>query len=175
MFSHEKKEKNIKVRFWRCLNTFFSLNFGSNFGYVYRSAFRLRILIRIQQLKRNGTIQSRIPIRDLKLNGIEHKSKLAFMFGVGTMYDSHDWQFCEMQGEVRHGLLHPGQVSAGCAPLLHHAWSPQQKGNTFIELHVHRTTYYFLKLHLHHFSKIKSWKSHRTVGIKVFLNIFAWL
>jgi len=31
--------------------------------------------------------------------------------------------------------------------------------------------YYFLKLHLHHFSKIKS---HKTVGIKVFLTIFSW-
>ncbi len=33
---------------------------------------------------------------------------------------------------------------------------------------------YFLKEHLHHFSKIKSKRSHKTVGIKVFLNIFAW-
>ena len=33
--------------------------------------------------------------------------------------------------------------------------------------------YYFLKVHLHHFSKIKSQKSHKIVGIKVFLTIFA--
>ncbi len=33
---------------------------------------------------------------------------------------------------------------------------------------------YFLKLHLHHFSKIKVKKSHKIVGIKVFLTIFAW-
>jgi hypothetical protein len=32
---------------------------------------------------------------------------------------------------------------------------------------------YFLKLHLHHFSKIKSQRSHETAGIKVFLTIFA--
>jgi hypothetical protein len=30
-----------------------------------------------------------------------------------------------------------------------------------------------LKVHLHHFSKVKSKKSHKIVGIKVFLNIFA--
>ncbi len=36
------------------------------------------------------------------------------------------------------------------------------------------SAYYFLKLHLHHFSKIKSQRSHETVGIKVFLTIFAW-
>jgi hypothetical protein len=36
--------------------------------------------------------------------------------------------------------------------------------------------FYFLKVHLHHFSKIKSNKekrSHKTVGINVFLTIFA--
>ncbi len=31
---------------------------------------------------------------------------------------------------------------------------------------------YFLKVHLHHFSK-KSYRSHKTVGINVFLTIFA--
>jgi hypothetical protein len=31
------------------------------------------------------------------------------------------------------------------------------------------SAYYFLKLHLHHFSQIKN----KTVGIKVFLTIFA--
>jgi hypothetical protein len=36
------------------------------------------------------------------------------------------------------------------------------------------SAYYFLKLHLHHFSKIKVKKSHKIVGIKVFLTIFAW-
>jgi hypothetical protein len=36
------------------------------------------------------------------------------------------------------------------------------------------SAYYFLKVHLHHFSKIKSKKrSHKTVGINVFLSIFA--
>jgi hypothetical protein len=36
------------------------------------------------------------------------------------------------------------------------------------------SAYYFLKVHLHHFSKIKSPKrSHKTVGIKDFLTIFA--
>jgi hypothetical protein len=36
------------------------------------------------------------------------------------------------------------------------------------------SVYYFLKLHLHHFSKIKSPKrSHKTVGIKDFFTIFA--
>jgi hypothetical protein len=37
--------------------------------------------------------------------------------------------------------------------------------------------YYFLKVHLHHFSKIKSQKevTKKAVGIKVFLtSIFAW-
>ena len=34
--------------------------------------------------------------------------------------------------------------------------------------------YYFLKVHLHHFSKIKVKTSHKIVGIKVFLTIFAW-
>ncbi len=33
--------------------------------------------------------------------------------------------------------------------------------------------YYFLKLHLHHFSKIKVKKSHKIAGIKVFFTIFA--
>jgi hypothetical protein len=33
--------------------------------------------------------------------------------------------------------------------------------------------YYFLKTHLHHFSKKKVIKSHKKVGIKVFLSIFA--
>jgi hypothetical protein len=36
------------------------------------------------------------------------------------------------------------------------------------------SAYYFLKVHLHHFSKIKSQKrSHETVEMKVFLTIFA--
>jgi hypothetical protein len=35
------------------------------------------------------------------------------------------------------------------------------------------SAYYFLKVHLHNFSKIKSQKSHKIVGIKVFLTIFA--
>jgi hypothetical protein len=36
------------------------------------------------------------------------------------------------------------------------------------------SAYYFLKVHLHYFSKIKSPKrSHKTVGNKVFLTIFA--
>ncbi len=36
------------------------------------------------------------------------------------------------------------------------------------------TVYYFLKVHLHHFSKIKNHKEViKTVGIKVFLTIFA--
>ncbi len=36
------------------------------------------------------------------------------------------------------------------------------------------SAYYFLKVHLHHFSEIKSnKKSHKAVGIKVFLTIFA--
>jgi hypothetical protein len=35
------------------------------------------------------------------------------------------------------------------------------------------SAYYFLKVHLYHFSKIKkSKRSHKTVGIKVFLTIF---
>ncbi len=33
---------------------------------------------------------------------------------------------------------------------------------------------YFLKVQLHYFSKIKSKRNHKTVGIKVFLTIFAW-
>ncbi len=32
---------------------------------------------------------------------------------------------------------------------------------------------YFLKVHLHYFSKIKVKKSHKMVGFKVFLSIFA--
>jgi hypothetical protein len=35
------------------------------------------------------------------------------------------------------------------------------------------SAYYFLKLQLHHFSKIKSQKESQIVGIKVFLTIFA--
>jgi hypothetical protein len=35
------------------------------------------------------------------------------------------------------------------------------------------SAYYFLKVHLPHFSKLKSQRSHKTVGIKVFLTIFA--
>jgi hypothetical protein len=35
------------------------------------------------------------------------------------------------------------------------------------------SAYYFLKVHLHHFSKIKSQKEPQIVGIKVFLTIFA--
>jgi hypothetical protein len=35
------------------------------------------------------------------------------------------------------------------------------------------SAYYFLNVHLHNFSKTKSLKSHKTVGIKVFLTIFA--
>jgi hypothetical protein len=34
--------------------------------------------------------------------------------------------------------------------------------------------YYFLKVHFHNFSKKKSYRSHKTVGINVFLTIFAW-
>ncbi len=34
--------------------------------------------------------------------------------------------------------------------------------------------FFLLHLHLHHFSKIKVKKSHKIVGIKVFLTIFAW-
>ncbi len=36
------------------------------------------------------------------------------------------------------------------------------------------SAYYFLKVHLHNFSKIKSQKSHKLEGIKVFLTIFVW-
>jgi hypothetical protein len=36
------------------------------------------------------------------------------------------------------------------------------------------SAYYFLNVHLHHFSKKKSKRSHKAVGIKVFLDIFAW-
>jgi hypothetical protein len=37
------------------------------------------------------------------------------------------------------------------------------------------SAYYFLKVHLHHFSKIKSQKEvgNKTVGIKFFITIFA--
>jgi hypothetical protein len=35
------------------------------------------------------------------------------------------------------------------------------------------SAYYFLKVHLHNFSKIKPKRSYKTVGIKVFLTIFA--
>jgi hypothetical protein len=35
------------------------------------------------------------------------------------------------------------------------------------------SAYYFLKVHLHQFSKIKSQKSQKIIGIKVFLTIFA--
>ncbi len=35
------------------------------------------------------------------------------------------------------------------------------------------SAYYFLKVHLHHFSKINIKKSHKIVGIKVFLTIIA--
>ncbi len=35
------------------------------------------------------------------------------------------------------------------------------------------SAYYFLKLHLHHFSKIKSPKESQIVAIKLFLTIFA--
>ncbi len=34
--------------------------------------------------------------------------------------------------------------------------------------------YYFLKVHLHHFQRKKVKKSHKAVGIKIFLTIFAW-
>jgi hypothetical protein len=34
-------------------------------------------------------------------------------------------------------------------------------------------TYYFLNVKLHHFSKKKSYRSHKTVGINVFLSSFA--
>jgi hypothetical protein len=38
------------------------------------------------------------------------------------------------------------------------------------------SAYYFLKVHLHHFSKIRRQKrSNKTVGIKVFLTIFGFL
>ncbi len=35
------------------------------------------------------------------------------------------------------------------------------------------SAYYFFKVHLRHFSKIKSKRSNKPVGIKVFLTIFA--
>jgi len=35
------------------------------------------------------------------------------------------------------------------------------------------SAYYFLNVHLHHFSKKKVKNSHKIVGIKVFLTIFA--
>ncbi len=35
------------------------------------------------------------------------------------------------------------------------------------------SAYYFLKVHLHHFSKKNVKKGHKIVGIKVFLTIFA--
>ncbi len=34
--------------------------------------------------------------------------------------------------------------------------------------------HYFLKIHLHHFSKIKIIKKSKTVGINVFFTMFAW-
>ncbi len=36
------------------------------------------------------------------------------------------------------------------------------------------SAYYFLKVHLHHFSKIKSPKTLKTLEINVFLTIFSW-
>jgi hypothetical protein len=37
------------------------------------------------------------------------------------------------------------------------------------------SAYFFLKVHLHHFSRIKkSKRSHKAVGVKGFLIIFAW-
>jgi hypothetical protein len=36
---------------------------------------------------------------------------------------------------------------------------------------IHASAYYFLTAHFHNFSKIKNHKSHKTVGIKVFLTI----
>jgi hypothetical protein len=34
--------------------------------------------------------------------------------------------------------------------------------------------YYFLKVHVHHFPRQKAKRSHKAVGIKVFLTFFAW-
>ncbi len=42
------------------------------------------------------------------------------------------------------------------------------------QLKMTKFAYYFLKLHFHYFSKIKSQRSNYTMGIKVFLTIFAW-
>jgi hypothetical protein len=36
------------------------------------------------------------------------------------------------------------------------------------------SAYYFLKVHVHHFNDKKSKRSHKAVGIKVFLTFFAW-
>ncbi len=47
----------------------------------------------------------------------------------------------------------------------------QQKTNFYYTIF---SAYYFLKLHLHYFSKIKSQKELKIVGIKVFFTIFAW-
>jgi hypothetical protein len=38
---------------------------------------------------------------------------------------------------------------------------------------IFNTVYYFLKVHLHHFLKIKSQKESQIEGIKVFLTIFS--
>ncbi len=49
-----------------------------------------------------------------------------------------------------------------------------QDANKKTNLNKSFSAYYFLKVHLNHFSKIKkSKRSHKTVGIKVVLAIFA--
>jgi len=45
-----------------------------------------------------------------------------------------------------------------------------QDANKKLIFYISFSAYYFLKVHLHLFSKIRS---HKTVGIKVFLTIFA--
>jgi hypothetical protein len=48
-----------------------------------------------------------------------------------------------------------------------------QDANKKLIFNIIFSAYYFLKVHLHNFSKTKVKKSHKIVGIKVFLTIFA--
>ncbi len=66
-------------------------------------------------------------------------------------------------------LMDPDPGSGSCY-FRHWPSRCQQKSNFCLNF----SAYYFLKVHLHHFYKIKVKKSHKIVGIKVFPTTFAW-
>jgi hypothetical protein len=93
-------------------------------------------------------------------NSLRKQILLKQMLGIHEI-----WVRIRIRGSI------PLTKGSGCGPDPAIVVSDLQDVNQKKNLHF--LAYSFLKAHLHHFSKIKSYRSHQTVGSNVFLTIFA--